>query len=70
MRTIVHSKGLLHIETPLGIVNIKVGLLDTKLRKVESVSVTPNSTCGDTRVVRRGIANTRLVELKGKRKFQ
>lgn len=58
----------LHVETPLGIVNISVGLMDTCGRQVESVSVIPNPNDDGKRVVRRGLGNTRLVELKTKKR--
>jgi hypothetical protein len=70
MRTIVHrkrgSEHCLHIETPLGIVNITVGLTDFKGRRVDSVEVIPSNGSGDPKVIRRGYGNTRLIELKGK----
>jgi len=53
----------LHIETPLGIVNIRVGLQDLKGRSVDSIEVIPNGN-NDNKVIRRGYGNTRLVELK------
>jgi hypothetical protein len=55
---------LLHIETPLGIINIRVGLHDSQGRRVESIEVIPNDYCGDPAVRLRGRHNTRLVELK------
>ena len=63
MKTIVHRDGLLHVETPLGIVNIRVGLSDFKGRKVESIEVIPNRYAGEKKVTRKGYANTRLIEL-------
>jgi hypothetical protein len=62
MKTIVHNKGLLHVETPLGIVNIYVGLHDSNGRRVENVQFRPNDYAGENKVVLRG---TRFVELKG-----
>jgi len=55
---------LLHIETPLGIINIRVGLHDSQGRRVESIEVIPNNYCDEPAVRRRGFCNTRLVELK------
>jgi hypothetical protein len=55
---------LLHIETPLGIINIRVGLYDSQGRRVESIEVLPNNYCGEPAVRVRGRYNTRLVELK------
>ncbi len=53
----------LHIETPLGVINIRVGLTDLLGRSVDSIEVIPSSN-NDNKVVRRGYGNTRLVELK------
>jgi hypothetical protein len=41
MKTIVlrNKRETLHVETPLGIFNIEVGLRDTKGRRVEVVSI-------------------------------
>lgn len=66
MRTIVARKNdeIIHIETSLGLVNIYLGLHDRLGRRVENVSITPNSIVGVQRVVRRG---SRIVELKSKR---
>jgi hypothetical protein len=63
LKTVVLNKGLLHVETPLGIVNIRVGLNDLKGRKVDSIEVIPNRYAGEKKVTRRGFANTRLIEL-------
>ena len=54
----------LHIETPLGIVNIRVGLSDMRGRLVDSVEVIPSNGAGDPKVIRCGYANTRLIQLK------
>ncbi len=62
-RRAVLNKGMLHVETPLGIVNILVGLSDHKGRRVDAVQVIPNHYAGERKVVRRGYGNTRLVEL-------
>lgn len=67
MKTIVHygkRDNLLHVETPLGIVNITVGLSDSRGRRVESIQVIPANGSGDPKVIRRGYSNTRLIELK------
>lgn len=64
MKRVVHRKGLLHVETPLGIVNIRVGLHDRKGRRVESIEVLENRYAGQPKVVRRGYCNTRLIELR------
>lgn len=53
----------LHVETPLGIVNIRVGLTDLRGRRVDSVGFVPNSYAGERKVVLRG---SRFVELKRK----
>ena len=64
MKTIRHSKGMLHVETPLGIVNITVGLHDMKGRRVDSIAVIAPTYSGELKVIRRGYGNTRLIELK------
>jgi len=64
MKTIIHNKGLLHVETPLGIVNITVGLHDMIGRRVDSIAVIAPQYAGEPKIVRRGYANTRLIELK------
>ena len=61
MKTIRHNKGCLHVETPLGIVNIHVGLTDTRGRRVERVSLIGNKYSGE-KVVK--IVGNRLIELK------
>jgi hypothetical protein len=71
MKTISHTKpgseNMLHIETPLGIVNITVGLRDCKGRRVDSIEVIPDSVeMWGKRIRRSGYGNTRLIELKGK----
>lgn len=63
MKSMSHRQGLLHIETPLGIVNITVGLSDLKGRRVESIEVIPTNGAGEKRVIRSGYGNTRLIEL-------
>lgn len=64
MKIIELRKGLLHVETPLGIVNIRVGLSDRLGRKVDSVEVIPSNYIGERKVTRSGYANTRLIQLK------
>ena len=51
MKTVVHRKGILHVETPLGIVNIHVGLHEQKGRDVERVSMLPNQYAGEPKVL-------------------
>jgi hypothetical protein len=65
MKRLSHRKGLLHIETPLGIVNITVGLVDRHGRWVESIQVIPSCYKGEKKVMRSGYANTRLIQCKG-----
>ena len=64
MKRINHSKGLLHIETPNGIVNIRVGLTDFNGRKVDSIEIIPDRYAGEKKVKLSGYANTRLIRLK------
>jgi hypothetical protein len=42
---------LIHIETPLGIINIRPGLTDATGRRVDSVEVIPNNYSGEPRVM-------------------
>lgn len=64
-RTIVaRPNELIHVETPLGIVNIRVGLSDRLGRAVDSIEVIPDEYCGERKVVRRGYGITRLVQLR------
>jgi hypothetical protein len=67
MKTISHTNRskdkLLHIETDLGIVNIRVGLYDLKGRRVDSIEVIPSSYAGEHKIKRIGYCNTRLIEL-------
>ena len=55
---------LLHIETDLGIINIRVGLTDTNGQRVESVEIIPNGYAGEPPVTVDGYKNTRLIEKK------
>lgn len=64
MKTIVHNRGCLHIETPNGIVNIWVGLSDRWGRSVDSIEVIPGRYAGKPKVKLVGYANTRLIKLK------
>jgi len=41
---------IVHVETPLGIVNIYVGLTDIKGRRVEAVEMIPNEYAGEPKV--------------------
>ena len=66
MKRIVAGRAGVHVETPLGIVNIRVGLVDRRGRDVDSIEVIPNQYAGEPKVVRRGYCNTRLVRLKGR----
>lgn len=52
---------VIHVETPLGIVNIHLGLEDRHGRRVENVQMQPNDYAGELPV--RTIGN-RFVELK------
>jgi hypothetical protein len=67
MKTVSLKNGLLHVETPLGIVNITVGLTDRIGRRVESIEVIAPRLSGEKKIIRRGYYNTRLIELKGVR---
>jgi hypothetical protein len=67
MKTATLKSGLLHVETPLGVINIRVGLTDSTGRRVDSVTVTPDEIMGDKKIIRRGYYNTRMIELKGVR---
>jgi hypothetical protein len=67
MKTVSLKNGLLHVETPLGVINIRVGLVDSTGRRVDSVTVTPDEIIGDKKIIRRGYYNTRMIELKGVR---
>lgn len=62
MRRAVLRRGMLHVETPLGIVNITVGLTDRQGRRVDSIEVIPSTYAGEKKIVRRGLGNTRLIE--------
>ncbi len=47
-------RGLLHVETPLGIVNIRAGLADAEGRPVDSVEIIPTATEDGVRAVVEG----------------
>lgn len=64
MKSIVLRTGGLHIETPNGIINIRVGLTDTRGRAVDSVACLPDEYAGEPKVRRYGPANVRMVRLK------
>lgn len=67
MKTVTWYKAeTLHIETTIGIINVRPGLFDRFGRRVVSVEVIPSYGAGDRKVVRRGYGNTRLIELKKK----
>ena len=67
LKIIRHYKSgeVLHIETPNGVVNIRVGLFDRKGRSVDSIAVSPDAYANEPKVVLYGRHNTRLVRLKG-----
>ena len=55
------EKGL-QIETPLGVVSIRVGLTDWEGRRVETIEIAPNNFAGQPKVVVEGQLLTRLIE--------
>lgn len=63
MKTVRLTKKVrvLHVETPLGIINIWNGLTDRHGRQVNTVEMLPNNFAGEPKVVVRGL---RLVQLK------
>lgn len=61
MKRVSHKKGILHVETALGIINIHVGLTDSEGRSVERVEIIPDRFMGEQTVVRVG---DRLVRSK------
>lgn len=61
MKRVNIRKGLLHVETPLGIVNIYVGLTDRRGRKVETIEMIPTALAGEPMVVVQG---RRFIQLK------
>lgn len=65
MRTVTVRPGaVLHVETPLGIVNVRAGLHDSEGRRVDSVEILPNRYAGEPAVELDGYANSRLIEAK------
>ena len=50
---------VIHVETPLGVVNIRAGLLDDKGRRVDAIEILP-----DHGKARDGQCNVRIVEPK------
>lgn len=68
MKAIRLRNGFLHVETPLGIVNIMVGLSDHHGRRVDRIEVIPLSYPGEKKILILGKANTRLVECLKARK--
>jgi len=53
-----------HIETPLGVINIRTGLYDRLGREIVSISVTADKYAGENKVKLAGLHNTRLTRLK------
>lgn len=49
---------VVHVETPNGIINIRVGLSDHKGRSVDAVEILPSNYVGEPTVIRKG---TRLI---------
>ena len=68
VRTVSVRRGVLHVEAPLGVVNIYTGLTDRLGRPVTTIEVSPDAYAGVPRVARRGPALVRLVQLKGRRR--
>lgn len=68
MKRIRHMKpgteNMLHIETPMGIINIAVGLTDHAGRRVESIEVIPCNYAGEPKRRRSGLGNTRIIEAR------
>ena len=50
MKSIQHHRGILHVETDEGIVNIYVGLHDNQGRSVTTVECLPDDYAGEARV--------------------
>lgn len=63
MQTVRPRRGvrIVHVETPLGIVNIHLGLTDMGGRRVENVQMRPNNYAGEPRVK---VVGCRFIELK------
>ena len=68
MKTIVLSSRskhkTLHVETPEGIVNIRIGLHDSEGRAVTSVECIPDAYPNEPRVSLDGLGNTRMIREK------
>jgi hypothetical protein len=66
MKSITAKKNeVLHIETDLGIINIRTGLTDMKGRRVDSIEIIPDRYAGELKKrVIPGKYNTRIIELK------
>ncbi len=65
MKVAYLNKGLLHVETPNAVVNIRVGLHDRLGRSVDSIEILPDDYAGEEKVVvYPGKCNTRIVRLK------
>lgn len=73
MKTISHTARskdhLLHIETDLGIINIRVGLKDMDGRPVESISFVPDDYAREDPVMLDGYSNTRFIRVKKESEF-
>ena len=70
MRTVTFYKTgknkTLHIETELCVVNIRVGLHDTKGREVTSISIKPDGVENGQKIKLSGTINNRVIKLKGR----
>ena len=64
MKALSHRRGVLHVETPLGLVHITVGRKDLEGRRVDAIEVIPGKGFGGVKVIRRGAEIIRLIELK------
>ena len=63
-KSIVIKSGCLHVETPNGIVNIRVGLTDSQGRAVDSIECLPDRYAGERKVLLSGKSNTRMIRCK------
>lgn len=57
------SGTVVHVETPLGIINIRVGLSDANGRSVDAVEIIPSNYVGERKVIRKG---ARLIQTSRK----
>jgi hypothetical protein len=64
MKRISHHSGILHVETPEGIVNIYAGLTDADGRPVTTVEAIPDQYAGAPRVNCRPRCGFRMVRNK------